>query len=298
VGQVGAVNLSLGSCPDRWWLVLPGAELDGSAYQGCGCDGARALGPSDGGDARADVRNRTVDNARSRIGICDGAPVRSQMVLGLEQKLLAVRRPDGLPRPALSRSAARSPWGRRESCLCVKGAQMPHSWFSSEGAGRASSNRASTGYSLRGIAIARAARPPLVKAIVPVTGWAHLIAVETIVPSRPSSLPRSSPTPMVGRLLSRRSRASTDAAVRRHPVPRTDVKSRSAATASASRSGRLVAADSSAAATRPGRQHCEPRPGAGRPQGVTAPGACWVPARPLPLQAVPYPVPERPYGFV
>ena len=32
---------------------------------------------------------------------------------------------------------------------------------------------------MRGIAIARAAPPPLVKAIVPVTGWARLVAVET-----------------------------------------------------------------------------------------------------------------------
>ena len=49
-----------------------------------------------------------------------------------------------------------------------------------------------------------------------------------IVPSRPSSLPSSSPTAVVAGLLSRRSRASTHAAVRRHAVPRTDVTVRPA----------------------------------------------------------------------
>jgi hypothetical protein len=33
---------------------------------------------------------------------------------------------------------------------------------------------------MRGIAITRAAAPPLVKAIVPVTGWARLVAVEAV----------------------------------------------------------------------------------------------------------------------
>ena len=51
--------------------------------------------------------------------------------------------------------------------------------FSADGATGVSSPWASTRYSFRGIAIARAAPPPLIKAIVRVTRWARLVAVES-----------------------------------------------------------------------------------------------------------------------
>ena len=100
--------------------------------------------------------------------------------------------------------------------ICRRPPVVPSAQFGDHGQSRPHSR---PHYRNRGIAIARAAPPPLAKAIVPVTGWARLVAVETNRPVEAVIAAQLKPDGSRGRVLSHRSRASKDAALHRHTGP-------------------------------------------------------------------------------
>ena len=89
------------------------------------------------------------------------------------------------------------------------------------------------------------------KGITPAGGDAEVPAVDTDCPVEAVVAAELKPDDGRRRLLSRRSRASTDAALRGHAVPGRMSQSSISGCRFASRSGRLVAASSGAVATRP-----------------------------------------------